>query len=371
MAASFDREARVMTLMGSKSYLSAPEIYRVTLPHQYLDNNSGMKAGWMMMDRAAALLSSNYPPALHAAVRDIFDNDVIILRRAITDDEEAGAGLCEALRRVARDNFGRRITLVYESDDDYSGRYRSADVIPGKTLKQYIEHVDAVIASTKPLAELMAEESGGKPSYVIHNHVHYGWFSEVSSAAERLYAGLTVGLVGTGTHDADWLPVAEVMPGIQEDYDVTFIVGGHVPDYLYGKCEHLVPVHYSRYPAMLRQVDILCCSLDPQDPFNRFKSNVKVLEGWCAARPLGKRLGGCAVIASMAEPYRSTVQHRNNGLLIRHTPDEWNRALRMLIENYQLRRKVQVNGLKAAKKYDIAEGWKNWYRVYERILDLQ
>jgi glycosyltransferase involved in cell wall biosynthesis len=341
--------------MGPVDYIGAVNIYRITLPLTYLNQETNIRAGWTTVDIVSTELREGLPDRL-------FNNDIIILHRLLTDMPKQAAGLCKALRMK-----GAR--LVYEADDDYSGRYRPADEIPGLTWKPYITEVDAVTVSTKPLAELAKEESGGKPVYVVPNSIEYDFFTRASLSAEREFDELTIGVAGTRTHYDDWKVIAEVIPKILEKHpNVRFLVGGHAPDYLEDMGTLLPPVLYPDYPAMLRQIDILCCAVDPCDKFNDSKSAIKAIEGWSASRQVGKtRYGGCAIIASKAKPYIGTVNNRNNGLLVEHTAGAWTRAIEKLIQDRVLRQKLQVRGLKSAKTHSIAGRWKAWADAYREI----
>jgi len=360
--------ARIVALMGSNPSIGAPDIYRVTLPFSHLDKNSGIKAGWLPADKAQEMMQAK-GATLSRNVRDLFGYDIVVLRRWLGEKEDAGVLVYKDIKQISKELTGKEAIVVYESDDDYSSRYRPADITMG-TWKPYIQHVDAVIASTEPLGQLMAEEAGLDKYYVAKNYIPYEMFTSTSRLAKREDDRITVMLAGTATHDEDWKVVADVMPKIIEVYpNVAFKVAGNVPDYLYGKCEFVAPVHYSQYPALLRQADILCCSLDPNDQFNRSKSYIKAIEGWSSARPIGKnKTGGCAVIVSKAESYRGVVSNRHNGLVVEHTPEAWENAIRLLIEDWHLRQKVQINGLKTAKGYDMAVRWTDWHEVFSNIL---
>ena len=74
------------------------------------------------------------------------------------------------------------------------------------------------------------------------------------------------------------------------------------------------------------------------------------------------------MIATDCVAYRGTVQNRHNGLLIKHTPEDWDKALRRLIEDQVLLQKLQIEGLRDVKRYDIATCWKNWHRAYTNII---
>jgi glycosyltransferase involved in cell wall biosynthesis len=332
------------------------EIYRITLPYTNLNNSSNMRCGWMPVEDAAQCLRQMQTDV-------VFRNDVIVLHRSISDMPDAGEALTEALRV-----HGAKV--VYETDDDYSGQHReSHSERAGLTWAPYLPYVDAATVTTKPLGQLVERESGGKPVYVVPNAVDYQWFTQVAKAAQRPDPRLTVMLAGTKTHYDDWKVVGEVMPDILAAHpDVRLVVAGDWMgyDYLHW-ADKIPPVHYAEYPATLAQADILCAPLVPDDPFNACKSPIKAIEGWCAARPLGKRQGGCAVIATKCGVYRDTVQNRHNGLLVDHTPEAWDKALRLLIGDEYLRRKLQIEGLKDARQYDIATRWRDWHTTYTHI----
>ena len=178
-------------------------------------------------------------------------------------------------------------------------------------------------------------------------------------------------LAGTKSHYQDWMVLKDVIPGILADYPhVKFLVAGITSEYLVNAgAETIAPVQYTAYPGILAQADILCAPLIPDDPFNAGKSPIKAIEGWCTARPVGKQVGGCAVIASKSVVYRGTVQNRHNGLLVDHTPEAWDAGLRKLIEDQCLRQKLQIQGHKDACRYDMATHWQDWHRVYTKIVN--
>ena len=350
---------KVLALIGNKSAVGAVEIYRVTLPFTYLNKESDIQCGWMRAQDARQVVAQGDAGA-------VFDNDIIVLHRTISGQADAGEGLIQALQC-----HGAKV--VYEADDDYSGRHREANTIAGQSWKPYLPYVDAVTVTTKPLARLAAEESGGKPVHIVPNAIDRDWFSGVAQAAPRMYPDhLTIMFAGTVTHGQDWEVPAQALPRVLENHPnvKAFVVTDPpLPACFQGmNVEFIPPVQYTQYPALLAQADILCAPLVPDDPFNACKSPIKAIEGWCAARPVGKRLGGCAVVATNCGVYRGTVQNRHNGLLVKHTPEAWYDGLSMLVQDKFARRKLQVNGLVDARRYDMATRWQNWHRAYNTIL---
>jgi len=355
--ASPDKQTLLALLAPNIKSIGAVEAYRVTMPLTYLSNRTEMRCEWMTVTHAMEIAGSGDINGFHQLVH----HDIIILHRLLTTKPETVQPLCNALRCAGA-------KLVYEVDDDYSGRHRDVASGTDSTWAPYLPLMDAITTTCKGLAEELSQDSDGVPVYILPNHLELDTFSRASLAANRIYEGITVMLAGTQTHYQDWEVVAEVMPGIMADHpDVTWLVAGFCPAYLGPEATFIEPVPFSYYPGILAQADILCCALE-DDPFNQCKSPVKALEGWAASRHVGKRVGGCAVIASKVPAYKGTVQQRHNGLLVDHTPAAWDKAIRLLVSNEYLRRKLQLAGHKSVQAHNIALGWQNWRRVYNQIL---
>lgn len=343
---------RILALTGQA--LDAVRIYRISGPLTYLSKNTNIRCNWMPMAHAAMRMSQGETAFL--------ENDIVILAKQLVDRDSED--FFSALR-----HFGAR-KVVYEVDDDYSGRYRPPDGSKPGDWMPILPHVDAVTVTTSHLADLAKEDSGGKATYVLPNAIDLDWFSKVSREAIPLYPDeITIMVAGTKSHQKDWRVLADVMPGILADYpEVTFLAVCEKEHYEFLDATFLMPAPYQQYPMLLRQADILCAPLLPDDRFNWSKSPIKAIEGWSAERRITKtRQGGCAVIASKAPPYMGVVEHRHNGLLVNHTAEAWDEGLRLLIEDRLLRQKVQYEGFKDARRYDISERWVDWQRAYEHI----
>jgi len=157
--------------------------------------------------------------------------------------------------------------LVFEVDDDITDEHR--DVGHGEWLQPTIDQMDAVTVSTPHLQRVM--ERYGKPVYHVPNFLRTGWFSESSLAAERVFDGLVIGLVGGRTHWGDWIVVREALRKCKQNYpDVTIAVAGYRPPYLEDieDLKFFAPVRLEAYPALLRQFDIVLSPLDACDEFN-------------------------------------------------------------------------------------------------------
>lgn len=273
---------------------------------------------------------------------------------------------------VGRDEFLEAIrehggVVVFDTDDDLTDDYR--ELGRGEDFKGILEGVDAVTVSTPYLAKRLADHSRFKP-WVLPNHIDVKWFAQTSMEADRQSDKLTVGLVGTASHYDDWQYPAEALRRIAQKYDVEIVVAGYMPDYLEDlpNVLELKPVPYFFYPRLMRQFDIVCCSLDVEDGFNLSKSSVKALEAMAAARklPNGKIGGAVAVCTDMAV-YRRTVNHRSNGLLTHN--DNWYDTLAQLIEDRPLHYRLAAKGHKWVRQHrNVVSGYRLWAQAYRDIL---
>jgi glycosyltransferase involved in cell wall biosynthesis len=257
---------------------------------------------------------------------------------------------------------------VFDTDDDLTDEFR--DLGSGDDFVATIRAMDVVTVSTPYLAERIKKYTSRKP-HVLPNHIDFEWFSKVSRECRRRVPGLTVGLIGTASHYDDWIyPVKALARLAEHNRDVTVVVAGYMPDYLreIGAVE-LQGVPYHMYPTLMRQFDVVCCSLDPHDEFNKSKSAIKHLEASAAERvlPNGK-IGGAVAVCTDMSVYRRTVNHRKNGMLIPN--DGWFDTLDELVRDERLRMTLAENGYKWVRKHrDIKEGYKMWARLYRRLAD--
>ena len=255
---------------------------------------------------------------------------------------------------------------VFDTDDDLTESFRELDG-KGDEFIDMVRSADMVTVSTPHLSDRMAEYTGSKP-VVLPNHVDVDWFARESMAQRRDLRGLTVGFVGTSSHEGDWMyPVEALVKISEENPAVNIVCAGFVPTYLKrDQVTGVAPVPYSRYPRLVRQFDIVCCSLDPDDGFNQSKSAIKSLESMASARKLSNgRIGGAVPVCTDMPVYRRAVNGKN-GILVKN--DEWYDALSMLVEDSVLRENMAYEGHKWVRKYrDARVGYRLWARVYKNL----
>lgn len=255
---------------------------------------------------------------------------------------------------------------VFDTDDDLTEEYRDLDGRGDEFIRQ-LGRVDLVTVSTPYLAERLGRYARRKP-VVLPNHVDFGWFRESSLMAERRFDGLTIGVIGTATHYDDWKCLERPFARLAEKYDVTILVAGTEIDYLEDH-EMVSGVPYRYYPQLMRQFDIVCCTLDPEDRFNWSKSGIKSLEAMSSARrdKNGKVVGAVPVCTDMAL-YRRIVNDGHNGFLVDN--DDWYEVLSRLIEDERTRNRVAYQGHRWVRdNRDIRCGYRMWKRAYLDALE--
>lgn len=346
----------VLSIIARPAF-GAVETYRVTLPlSRALNGDPKLTGQWcQMQDLAKAIKQEGFE-----CIKGI---DLFVLNRMTAFAHEAtlAKDLIDALRV-----YGAKI--VYEVDDDYTGRYR---VTPsGRSCLPYIYEVDAITVSTPGLASELQSLVPDTPIHVLPNYLPVEAFASESEKTTRTDQRLSIYVAGSDAHFLDWQVLEDVIPNLHKDFpDVRFTVAGCQPYYLDTEIvtfRDAVP--FSQYPSMLADADIIVSPVDPADKFNYSKSPVKALEAWAARRPVGKHVGGAAFIGSAGKVYNSTVDNRHNGLLVRHTPEYFEAGLRKLIQDQHLRHRLQIEGYKDVHDHDIAQHWHKWSQAYRDVL---
>lgn len=282
--------------------------------------------------------------------------DVYVTSRLFRDE-----GADEAMDAL-RESGGK---VVFDTDDDLSEQYRHLEGRGDEFVNQ-MHRVDLITVSTPYLAERV-EELAGRDAVVLPNHLDCEWFTKASMNTEKKSSKLTLGVVGTKTHLEDWRCLEDAFKRLSEEYDIEVLVAGFQPSYLKAYT-YLKAVPYEAYPGLMRQFDIVCCALDPDDPFNLSKSGIKALEAMSAARSVNGRVGGAVPVCTDMPVYRRVVNHRHNGLLVDN--DGWYEALKQLIENNRMRRQLaHVSHKWVHANRDIKHGYRLWKRAYVDLLE--
>lgn len=106
-------------------------------------------------------------------------------------------------------------------------------------------------------------------------------------------------------------------------------------------------------------LDVACGPL-VADKFNEGKSDIKWQES---------AIMGAAFIGSRVGPYRDTIQHNEDGLLVNNTTQEWYDALDELITNATKRKKLATNARqRVLRDFTIQNNWTAYKDLIERIV---
>lgn len=345
---------KVITFLRNspKGGVSPVHYYRAMMPVKRLGmEDDRFDVELTTQDDVKVLLQNGYGDYLLG--RDIY----VISRLYATDGREEFVA-------AVRNSGGK---IVFDTDDDLTCDHR--DLGRGAEFKEMLSDVDLVTVSTAYLAKKLEQYVGYKP-VVLPNHIDFDWFERMSLGAKKRSDGIVVGMIGTTSHEGDWHYPVEALNRLAGEFkEVKIAVAGYMPPYLERdeSVMRLNPVPYSMYPGLMRQFDIVCCSLDPDDEFNKSKSSIKAIEAMSAARILSNGTAGGAVAVCTNMPvYRRAVNHKNNGLL---TDNEgWYETLRELVIDERLRNKIAISGLRwASVNRNIRTGYKKWGKVYRGL----
>ncbi len=281
--------------------------------------------------------------------------EVVILQRDAPAAELGDlADWIAALRRAG----GR---LVFELDDDVldaaalrdRGYDGDVEALAGRA-RYLAGNADLVTVSTPALAERFRPLNAN--IRVVPNFVDGAlWKLDRPRAhAEGPYARtadvIRIGYIGTPTHDRDLDIVAGAARRVEAEY------GARVSLEVIGACQHRTPPFGARiglprnseYPAFVDWLDKRVhwdIGIIPlaDDSFNRSKSHLKFIE--CACLDM-------ALVCSGVESYAGVARHGENALVVGNDTEAWYAAMKTLIEDPGLRRR-----LAARARQDVIDGY--------------
>jgi glycosyltransferase involved in cell wall biosynthesis len=258
--------------------------------------------------------------------------------RIVARAREAGAVLVFAVDDLIFEP-DLEITALAGLSAPIARAYRSGLALFRRTLLA----CDAFLGSTEALAQAARET--GKPAFVHPNTLAPDLvrLSEAARAAaevereRRPDRPLRIGYFsGSYAHDRDFAVTANALARVLSAHPGAHLVlGGHlqIPKVLLPfaeRIERLPFVPWRELPVFLARVDVNLAPLETPSRFNEAKSELKWFEAAAA---------GVATIASPTTPFREAIRHGENGLLA-STEAEWEGALRTLLGDAVLRRRV-------------------------------
>jgi len=204
-----------------------------------------------------------------------------------------------------------------------------------------IDHCDGVMVSTKYLADQICKT--GKPVWIHKNgfslemlSISQKYIPNNISLSDRIIIGYAS---GTPTHDLDFNQISKVLYDLLKAYpNLHIYLIGYVKSFIdWADCidrvHYLQFVPYRKLPKLLAQFSINIAPLRLNNPFSRCKSELKYIEA---------ALVGVPTVASAIDSFNDAIEHNVTGLLA-YSKNDWEYALRYLIENPEKRYALGIN----------------------------
>lgn len=265
--------------------------------------------------------------------------DLILLQRL---DSPAGFDAIEIAHLYGK-------PVIYDTDDNWVDpppAYHPAyvyhsSILVRNTVERYLSKADLVTVSTPALAEAFGRFQDR--ILVVPNTVD---FEPPPEAAGREGPCVRIGYAGTRTHEGDFEVVVPALLRLRREFGkrIALVFLGCLPAGLDPSEVELwgFSDDYKGYLARLAGLGIQIALAPLRDnSFNRFKSNIKYLE---------YSLAGAAGVYSQSPAYEGSVQHGVTGLLVAHTEQAWYEAVKSLVQEPFLRKR-----LAAAARRDVQE----------------
>jgi len=257
---------------------------------------------------------------------DWSDVDVCIFNRWMGDKQY---NLWEELK-------ANNVKVILDLDDywvlpKHNSVYKAYKWHVKDAIKNNMLLADMVWTTTPILAEKISEFN--KNVHIIPNALNLGqkqWTQKKPSNQP-----LTVGWVGGSSHLYDIKQLQEVMPKVHAKTGCRFIMGGHheeqsfwqyMEKVIYGAVKRpkwfeprtgTTPVLYGGYYS---DIDVCIAPLSPFEHFNRYKSELKIVEAAAYSLP---------IIVSDTEPY---TLHRDNEGVIFVKDNDWETAILSVLQ---------------------------------------
>ena len=234
-----------------------------------------------------------------------------------------------------------------------------------ETIQAIISKSDAITTTTPILAEHLKQLNPAV--YVLPNLIDPELFSQGEESEKNKCGKTILGYTGTTTHLSDFYIIVSAIKRILEEFDgrVLFRSIGFLPDELldFPNVEYLGTADYTGFPKKLQNAcfDIGLGPLE-DNLFNRCKSNIKFLEyGIC----------GIPGIWSDVFPYTESVVNGENGILVKeHSSEVWYKAIKLLMENEELRKRLSLNVKKTIlDKFLLPNHVYKWYELYKSLIE--
>jgi glycosyltransferase involved in cell wall biosynthesis len=281
----------------------------------------------------------------HGTAEAIPDCDILVVERHTLWPYERQL---DGFERVFSRCRQRGVPVVYELDDNLLDLHHDApwEAYPGDSLRGVVaflaRQADGMIVSTPALAERVGRLR--IEVLVVPNALDERLFGSAPGPFAPRSSAVTIGYMGTLTHEADLRMVLAPLRALLARHAGRVrleLVGGAAGRRMASLFEGLPfrmlePGHedpYPRFVPWMRQHlrwDVAIAPL-ADDAFTRGKSDLKYLDYGALGIP---------GVFSDVGAYRSTVRHRETGLLAANEPEAWAEALEEIVSDGALRARL-------------------------------
>ena len=264
-----------------------------------------------------------------------------------------------------------RPKIVYEFDDAFD---RLPPEHPGyayyqkmkENFEEYIRQADLVTVSTEVLREYYRPLN--ERMVVLPNTLNEEiWQPVKKSSRKRKNSPARILFAGTKGHESDLAFILEPLVRILKEYGnrVELLLWGNELPELRAlpnvRVLNSFRTSYLEYARILRgeSIDLALVPLTDH-PFNRAKSHIKWLE-----------YSACGIpgIYSDIPAYRQAIEHGQTGLIVGNDPQEWETAIRDLIEHPQKRKRIAQKAMRAVRQnHTLERNLHLWREAYRSLL---
>lgn len=257
------------------------------------------------------------------------------------------------------DDFWNIPSWIPKDPADPSGQLHRADVA---RIERSLREADALVVHSARMADRV--ERFNRSIRVIPHALPP--LDELPSPRARAAAGARIGWVGCPSHHGDLDMIAPaVFELLARHADVTFVLAGpNFPSWaVTATAARQIELHpgWVPLPAYYRWISSLDLDvfITPvvDHPFNASKPPLKPLE----AAGLG-----IPVIASAVGSYREALRHEETALLVENTTEAWLAALRRVVADADLRRRLAAGGRAWAATQTVDQLGPRWAELWER-----
>lgn len=267
--------------------------------------------------------------------------------------------------QIFKEIFGKKVLLDIDDNIFSISPYLQArqgydpNGQPIKIHKKTAKYVDGIIVSVEYLKKIYEKYN---KTWIVPNAVE-------GNLKRRNHNGVNIGYLCSASHLENAKIVESTLMNIVRKYaNVKLFYSRQfqgfmdlVPEELKHQINYLPWFPLKGYLKYVNQLD-LDIGLAPlmDNPFNRCKSNIRILEYW---------QNQIAVIASPVGEYVKTIKHGYNGYLAQD--DEWEEQLDDLIQHPEKRKYLIKNADESLKEYNISDSADKYYEVLRENLNAE